>query len=320
MSPERSERSRNVSLELIDKALAALTPSDYMRSIGYEPYEWQMEALDTPGQRDRLMICAARQSGKSLVIAARTQHTAKHFKNALNLIVCPAKDQSAELMQKVTVNISADEELYGMLIRDGVTLKEFSNMSRLAALPGTERSVRGYSNPRVIVLDEAARVLDETYMAIRPMMSREDSRADLIAMSTSFGKRGWFYRAWSNRESAWRKILVRVPWDIDGERLIPAMPEDEFRDYWKQRGVSAYYSTAHSKAQLEEDLAGGEIDPLTFRQEYICEFLDEGGGLFRYDDIMAAFASDQAEILRALASEEESAYADEEYIAPLEGR
>jgi hypothetical protein len=220
-------------------------------------------------------------------------------------------------MQKVGVMIGEDRELEQSLTRDGVTPKEFGNASRIVALPGTERSVRGYSNPRMIVLDEAARVLDETYMALRPMMSRSDSVSDIIAITTAFGKRGWFYRAWSNQRSAWRKILVRIPWDLKGDHLVDAMPESEFRAMWAERGVSAYYSTAHSKEQLEEDLQ--EMDPMTFRQEYCCEFLEDGGGLFTYDDVLAAFSQDQEEAVRMLAGEVEEAFPEEEtMLEPLE--
>jgi hypothetical protein len=295
--------------------LDAWTPERYVSSIGLEPFEWQRDALrpydywsEIDSGRyaelgDRLLILAARQSGKSTVVAGGTQHTAKHNRDALNLVICPAKDQSAEVMQKVAIGLTRDPELFDMLRRDGVTLKEFDNMSRIVALPGTERSVRGYSAPKTIILDEAARVLDPTYFAVRPMMT--GTRTNLIAMTTAFGKRGWFFHAWTE-SSNWRKILVRVPWDPYNGRLVDAMPEDEFRDYWAERGVHAYYSPRHDKRFLEDEL--DNIGDVWFRQEYCCEFLDEGGSLFSYDDIIAAFdyEGDQAEAVAELLEEEQA--------------
>ena len=297
--------------------LIALSPSEYLRGLGFEPYDWQVDAIENARpHRDRLLICAARQSGKSTIVGGRALHIAKYEKNALSLIVCPAKDQSAELMQKVTGNMALDKDLSDALERDGITLKEFRNRSRIAALPGTERSVRGYSNPRQIILDEAARVLDETYMALRPMMSRSDSHTDIIAITTAFGRRGWFYRAWNNTRNAWRKILVRIPWDLRDGRLVDAMPEDEFKAYWKAQGVNAYYSTAHNPEQLEADLE--EMDPLSFRQEYCCEFLEDGGGLFNYDDIMGAFYHDQMDAIQMLGDPQEAAFETSDARGPLE--
>jgi hypothetical protein len=45
----------------------------------------------------------------------------------------------------------------------------------------------------MIVLDEAARIEDDLIAAVRPMMATVDG--SLIALSTSFGERGWFYEA-----------------------------------------------------------------------------------------------------------------------------
>lgn len=300
--------------EIVTDWSAVESPESYIRTIGLNPFAWQVDAVrpwDYWGAKDidryrligdRLLILAARQSGKSTIVAANTQHTARFNTNALNLVICPAKDQSSEVMQKVATGVSLDPTLQQMLVRDGITLKEFDNQSRIVALPGTERSVRGYSAPRTIILDEAARILDPTYMATRPMMT--DTRTNLVAMSTAFGKRGWFYRAWM--ESAnWRKILVRVPWDPVNGELVPAMPEEEFRAMWAERGVSAYYSPRHNKYQLQEEL--DEIGDLWFRQEYCCEFLDESGALFAYEDIIAAFnyEADQGEAVAQLLEEEQ---------------
>jgi hypothetical protein len=287
---------------LLPKTASSLHPESYLRELGLEPYLWQVESLRPPDTADRLLLLAARQSGKTTVVAGETQHTAKYYEDALNLIVCPAKDQSAELMQKVTVGISRDNELFEALTRDGVFIKEFKNLSRIIALPGTERSVRGYSAPKTIILDEAARVLDETYLAVRPMMT--GTRTNLIAMTTAFGRRGWFYRAWTSSPN-WRKIMVRVPYDAVNGKLVPAMPEDELRDKWKEQGITAYYSPRHEKQQLQEDL--DEMGEIWWRQEYACEFLDEGGVLFTLEDIAAAMRAeeDQDEVIAVMLEEQE---------------
>ena len=101
------------------------------------------------------------------------------------------------------------------------------------------------------------------------------------------------------------------------------MPEDEFKASWAERGVSAYYSPRHLKWQLEEDLE--EMGDIWFRQEYCCDFIEEGGALFTYDDIMAAFdydarqyREDQASAIVELIEEEQERESVSLDIAPLE--
>ena len=83
---------------------------------------------------------------------------------------------------------------------------ELSNGSRIIALPGSSITVRGYAKAKLIILDEAARCPDELLAALRPMMATADG--SLIALSTPFGKRGWFYEAWSSGELTWRRVKV----------------------------------------------------------------------------------------------------------------
>jgi hypothetical protein len=85
---------------------------------------------------------------------------------------------------------------------------EFGNGSRILALPGKEGTVRGFSDVALLVVDEAARVLDTLYCAIRPMLAISQGR--LVALSTPWGKRGWFHDEWhSDRE--WERVRITAP-------------------------------------------------------------------------------------------------------------
>ena len=46
---------------------------------------------------------------------------------------------------------------------------------------------------------------DELYMAVRPMLAVSGGR--LVAMSTPFGTRGWWYEAWESSEP-WERYEV----------------------------------------------------------------------------------------------------------------
>lgn len=209
-------------------------------------------------------------------------HRTKYNSNFLTLIVCPSKDQSKELIKKIDLLIIEDLEL-PELVHDSVFEKEFANGSRIVALPGSERSVRSYSGPGLIIIDEASRVLDETYMALRPMMTGADT--ELILMSTGAGKRGFFFREWS-KGIGWVKIEVNVAFGYKDGKLVDAMPEEEYRALRAREGVSAYYSPRHTREFLEQEIS--TVPEYWFQQEYGCKFVDPESQIFSYELIQDA--------------------------------
>ena len=80
----------------------------------------------------------------------------------------------------------------------------FPNGSRIVGLPGNEATVRGFSAVALMLVDEASRVSDDLYRAIRPMLAVSDGT--LWLMSTPFGKRGFFYEAWANGGDTWERV------------------------------------------------------------------------------------------------------------------
>ena len=57
-----------------------------------------------------------------------------------------------------------------------------------------------------MVIDEAARVPDDLYRAVSPMLSVSSGR--MICLSTPYGKRGFFYDAWAKGGADWHRIEV----------------------------------------------------------------------------------------------------------------
>lgn len=267
----------------VSESLKPLTnPVSYLRGLGFEPFEWQVDALNP--SLDRVLLLCARQSGKSTVVGGKVAHKIRYRRRSENLIVTPSKDQSKIVMQRFQEFTDQDDELPESDTDSIFEQAWKKRKNRVLALPGSERSVRGYADPETIIADEAAQIEDRTYIAFRPWMT--GGKSELIAMSTPFGKRGWFWRAWEH-SSRWHKILVRVRWDVRNGKLIDTMPEDEFKAYWKEKGVNAYYSPRHTKSWCEEELE--EIGEWAFRQEYCCEFMDTDAAWFSYDEILDAF-------------------------------
>jgi hypothetical protein len=240
----------------MDTLAPALDPTRLFTAADLEPDDWQEELLLEPWSR-AILLCA-RQTGKSTTTAALALHTALYRTDALVLILAPSRRQSKELLQKVwglyrdvgrPVDVDNRSELR----------VRFDNGSRLMALPGTEKTIRGFSAVDLIVADEAAAVDDELYEAVRPMLAVSNGR--LVALSTPRGKRGWFYEAWTSEEQDWYRVKQTGP---DCDRLS--------EDFLRQERA--------------------ELGAWQYRQEYLCQFVDTEDQFFRTDDIQRAAGHD----------------------------
>ena len=227
-------------MDIIGDLSARINPAALLRRAGMEPYPWQERAANDPAQRQ--LYLTSRQAGKSTISAALSLHTALYRDNATVLLVAPTLRQSQELAQKTrTFARALNLELAG----ESALRVELPNGSRILALPGSEDTIRGYS-AHLVIIDEAAWVSDELYTAIRPMLSI--TRGRLIAISTPYGTRGWFWAAWHSDDGEWARY--RVP-----AHEIPTM-SSEFLE--------------------SERRALGDA---MFRQEYLAEFVGSGGAL-----------------------------------------
>jgi hypothetical protein len=84
--------------------------------------------------------------------------------------------------------------------------------------------VRGYSKAAMLVIDEAARVPDDLYRAVRPMLAVSQGR--LLALSTHFGQQSWFDREWEGAGSDWQRVCAT---GHDCPRISPDLIEREPR-------------------------------------------------------------------------------------------
>src|SRR5258707_13450708 len=89
---------------------------------------------------------------------------------------------------------------------ESVLKAEFTNGSRILALPGTERTIRGYAGVDLVIIDEAARTDEELPAAVRPMVGTVGGH--LIALTTPGGKRGWFYEGWIGGGETWHRTRI----------------------------------------------------------------------------------------------------------------
>ena len=111
----------------------------------------------------------------------------------------------------------------------------------------------------LMVVDEAARVPDDLYEAVKPMLAVTDGA--LWLMSTPLGRRGFFYREWMHGGDDWLRIEATAN------------------------------ECAHIPARfLEEERA--KKGERRFGEEYLCQFLQSEDCMFRQEDLDACFRDD----------------------------
>ena len=249
----------------VQNELARRDAVKFAELTGFEADEWQKKVLNWitasigNEQGKNLILNCARQSGKSTISARAAHYVAETKPESLTILISPSQRQSSELFKKVKESMEALPKPPVLSEDNQLSCQFKSNGSRILALPGSEKTIRGFSGADLIIEDEASRVDDELYMAIRPMLAV--SKGKLILMSTPFGKRGHFYEAWDKGGEAWERVKVTAE---ENPRISKEFLEEERKamgDWW-------------------------------FMQEYMCEFMDAIDSIFSYDKVMAALSDE----------------------------
>jgi hypothetical protein len=180
------------------------------------------------------------------------------------ILVSPSLPQSTELFKKIH---DAWAKLPGAAAanQESLTRLTLQNGSRIISLPGSEKTVRGYSGATLVIVDEAARVPEELLAAVRPTLASTNGR--FLALSTPAGKRGWFHESWTRGEG-WERVQIKAD---DCPRIA-----QEF---------------------LADELA--QLGPLIYSQEYETAFIDPETGVFTTELIEQALVDDFEPFLRA---------------------
>jgi hypothetical protein len=231
-----------------------LDPARFVeQTLGFMADDWQAKVLRHEGPR-LIMLCS-RQSGKSTTAALKALHTALYFPGSLTLIFSPSQRQSSEMFRLVTKEMAKLNDP-PIKTEDNKLSLTLASGSRIVSLPSQEATVRGYSNPRLVIIDEASRCTDSLYLAIRPMLATGNGQ--LILLSTPNGRQGFFFDTWESDYENWLKIKVTAD---QCPRISPQF----------------------LKAELET------LGKWFYSQEYECQFVENESAVFRYTDILRCF-------------------------------
>jgi hypothetical protein len=227
----------------------------FARALGLQPDTWQEDLLRSTS--DRVLLNCCRQSGKSTMTGLIALHRALYYPGSLILCLAPALRQSQELFGKVLGFYRDLERPIPAQAERRLSL-ELENGSRIVTLPGTDKTIRGFSGAALLIVDEASRVADELYFAVRPMLAV--SGGALMMLSTPYGKRGVFYEEWTSGHG-WERYEVK---------------------------------SAECPRILEEFLAEERraLPTRVYRQEYECSFEDTDDAVFSYEDVQAAISAE----------------------------
>ncbi len=240
--------------------LLALDRVAFAEDLGIVPDRWQRDLLRSSS--DRVLLNCCRQSGKSTLTALIALHRALYHPGSLILCLAPALRQSQELFSKI---LGFYRDLGRPVDHAGerkLSL-ELDNRSRILTLPGSEKTLRGFSGVGLLLIDEASRVDDQLYYATRPMLAV--SGGSLMMLSTPAGKRGVFYQEWTSGEG-WERYEVRAE---QCPRISPEFLEEERR----------------------------ALPPPVYRAEYECSFEALDDQPFSESMIESAFSDDTVEPL-----------------------
>lgn len=238
---------RRLQLESKDPVLLA-------NRANIEPDPWQADLLRS--EAEQILLMCSRQAGKSTVTSLLALHQSLYVPSSLVLLLSPSLRQSQELFKKVKDSHADLQDNMLPTAQETSSLKmEFANDSRIIALPGNEATIRGFSGVALLIMDEASRIPDALYQAVRPMLAVSGGR--IVLLSTPFGKRGFFHQEWTEGGEAWKRVKITA---YDCPRISNDWLEAERKligDWW-------------------------------FSQEYLCEFVETNDQIFSYEDIQAA--------------------------------
>lgn len=226
--------TRKVAKEALRLQLYRASPEAWARlKLGITLDLWQRKLVEAPPGK-QVIALTARQRGKTEAASIAIAHEMIFgTPGSTSLFLCPTQRQSQEGVRRTRKH----------LVKGGAKLKsdntfslEVENGSRALALPGSsDEGIRGLSINGILCLDEAARISDDLYEAVRPMLIRYSGIARLFLLSTAWSQEGFFYKVWTEgTDDDWIKIRADI---YDSPHMTP----DDIARERKAMGETAFH-------------------------------------------------------------------------------
>jgi len=138
--------------EEIEQGLLAVatSPSKFCTALlGFTPFPYQMELLEDPSKN--IVVCAARQVGKSKIVGARALWFAFAHEKTATYIVAATQRQSSMMFDGILDYVETNELILESVVRKTRTQLHLTNGARLFRYPAEER-VRPFAERRQVLL------------------------------------------------------------------------------------------------------------------------------------------------------------------------
>jgi len=232
-------------MRLVADLRLALDPASLFEAAFELPaLDWQRDYLR---ETRSTVVVKGRQTGASTGAAGLAIHTARYWPGSNVVIVSPTLKQSTEITTRARAGL---RNLGDRLDQDSTSVLGLANGSRIVSLPGTARSVRGWT-ARLLIIDEAAFVEPATFTAARALVA---TGGRLVVQSTPAAEYGDFHEIVTSDDPDWARFTVR---------------SDEVRT------ISAEFLAAERRA----------MSPDAYASEYECAFGKVGASLFTAERI-----------------------------------
>jgi tRNA(Met) C34 N-acetyltransferase TmcA len=235
-------------MSIVADVRAALDPVVlFEEAFGLAVLDWQRGYLR---ETRPTVVLKGRQTGASTGAAGLAIHTARYWSDVAVVIVSPSLKQSSEILGRARAGL---RRLAVPLEQDSASMLGLTNGSRIVSLPGTARSVRGWT-AKLLILDEAAFIVPETFTAARALVA---TGGRLVVQSTPADEWGDFHEIVTTDDPEWARYTVRsdeVPTIsadfLEGERraLSPDVYSREYECVFGKAGATLF--TAERIASL----------------------------------------------------------------------
>lgn len=229
--------------------------------LNFPLWPHQIEVIRSP--KPFKVIVAARQTGKSALVAVEALHTAFAKPGSTSLILSATEDAAKRMIATIKDLMDSAPLLGGSVIDSHKSRIALSNGSEIISLPASEKQIRGYTTTGVLILDEAAFMPEELWRAAFYTIAAVPNPKVYLCSSP-----------WGSADHFFRRL-----WIEGQDRKNP----DYASFQWSYK-----VSPKINKALLERERE--RTDPLTYKAEVLGEWVDDADSYFTYDEVMNAVA------------------------------
>lgn len=218
--------------------------------------KWQKDILNTEGN---VLLCTGRQVGKTTIFARKAAEEMIKRPDTKIIVVSLTEDQAKLIIVMILDYLESTYRRYIATGKNKPTQNKIilKNGSSVLARPvgTTGDAVRGFTGD-ILIIDEASRMPKLVWEAGKPTLLTTAGK--IWMCSTPYGKQGYFWEAYQNRENRFTVFHISSEEVIKNRKLSVGWTRE-------QRDAAIKFLESERKDMTE----------LQYGQEYLGLFLDE---------------------------------------------